>query len=128
MKVYLANSLGFSPAFKQVLDLMVVRLEAEGFIVYEPFRRNNSLPLDEIAAANVADIKVCDAVVAIIHDAGPDFDAGIAWELGFSAGCGKPNIIVRLRHIEAADLNLQAIYGAKVCSSIEEAITLLRTL
>lgn len=55
----------------------------------------------QIGAENEAALRRCDAVLAILD--GTDVDSGVAAELGFAAGLGKPVIGLRLDFRPAGD-------------------------
>jgi len=113
MKVYLANALGFYPLLRPALDNIVQELTAHGVAVIEPFAHcavacDFSKPLEpQVAPINMASIRDCAVLVAVIDGSGPQVDDGIAWEMGYATGLGKRVIVFRTRDIEATPLNLQ---------------------
>lgn len=113
MKVYLANALGFYPLLRPALDSIVQALVDHGIEVIEPFAHCAEVcdftePLEpQVSRINMASIRDCDVLVAVIDGAGPQVDDGIAWEMGYATGLGKRVIVLRTRDIEANPINLQ---------------------
>lgn len=119
MKVYLANALGFYPLLRPALDNIVSTLTDHGVVVVEPFAHcavacDFTQPLEpQVAQVNMASIRECDVLVAVIDGAGPQVDDGIAWEMGYATGMNKRVIVLRTRDIEANPINLQ-LHGSGI--------------
>ena len=132
MKVYLANALGFYPLLRPALDNIVSMLIGHGLAVTEPFAHcavalDFTQPLDpQVAQVNMASIRECDVLVAVIDGAGPQVDDGIAWEMGYATGMNKRVIVLRTRDIEANPINLQLHGdGIDIVNSVESLLALL---
>ena len=98
--VYLANPYGFSTQQRtQLLPNFVRTLQALGAEVWEPFERNNQVDREksgwayEIGQRDLADVRVCDAIFAIVNGTPPD--EGVMVELGAAIALRKPTFLFR---------------------------------
>lgn len=155
--VYIASPLGFSIATKgfykvEVLD-KVRAVELEPLDPWDDPQADKELkaalklPVSEarrdalramntrLGAANAANIRRADAVLAILD--GADVDSGTAAEIGFAAALKKPIVGVRLDKRQAGDnegatVNMQVEWfiGSRnrLAASIEDATKLLVSL
>lgn len=98
--LYLANPYGFSAQQKQqLLPRIKNELEALGAEVWEPFERNNQIDLSQpgwayqVAQADLADVKHCDGIFAIVNGTPPD--EGVMVELGVAIALDKAIFLFR---------------------------------
>ncbi|MCZ6834652.1 MAG: nucleoside 2-deoxyribosyltransferase [Planctomycetota bacterium] len=154
MKLYLAGPLGFSEAGRHYHDKVLRHnLQALGFELLDPWhtgdeiikRNSSSKPAGddiarlntlntELARTNVALLKDCDAIVAVLD--GPDVDSGTAAEIGYGYSIGKTIYgyrgDLRASGENAATLiNLQVAYfitesGGCICTSLDALLSRLK--
>jgi len=86
MYVYFASP-AFSQAERQWNSKIAQEMAEIGHRVYLPQRDNMGDYPDVTFANNVAVLKHCQMVVAVLDRA--DVDAGVAWVCGFASGLGK---------------------------------------
>ena len=98
--IYLANPYGFSAQQRaQLLPDFIQVLESLGAEVWEPFARNNQVDrltsgwAYQIGQCDVADVRACDAIFAIVNGTPPD--EGVMVELGIAIALGKPTFLFR---------------------------------
>ena len=98
--IYLANPYGFSEQQRtQLLPDFIRALESLGAEVWEPFARNNQVDHQtagwayQIGQRDVADVRGCDAIFAIVNGTPPD--EGVMVELGIAIALGKPTFLFR---------------------------------
>ena len=98
--LYLANPYGFSQQQKQhLLPLIKQELEALGAEVWEPFERNNQINFSDsgwayqVAQGDLADVKQCDGIFAVVNGNPPD--EGVMIELGVAIALNKAIFLFR---------------------------------
>ncbi|MFP4692337.1 MAG: nucleoside 2-deoxyribosyltransferase [Halothece sp.] len=98
--LYLANPYGFSQQQKQyLLPPIKKELEALGAEVWEPFERNNQINFSDsgwayqVAQADLADVKQCDGIFAVVNGNPPD--EGVMVELGVAIALDKAIFLFR---------------------------------
>ncbi|MFW6296084.1 MAG: nucleoside 2-deoxyribosyltransferase [Halothece sp.] len=98
--LYLANPYGFSQQQKQyLLPPIKKELEALGAEVWEPFKRNNQINFSDsgwayqVAQADLADVKQCDGIFAVVNGNPPD--EGVMVELGVAIALDKAIFLFR---------------------------------
>ena len=98
--IYLASPYGFSEQWRlKLLPEFITKLESIGASVFEPFFRNADVDIlkpgwaNKIASRNFLDLKVADAIFAIVNGTPPD--EGVMIELGIAIALGKPTFLFR---------------------------------
>lgn len=98
--LYLASDLFFSSSVcRHVLPRVVETLQNLGAHVWEPYARNNQIDKKDpkwayyVGQADVADVKNCDAVFAVINGTPPD--EGVMIEMGLAMAWQKPIFLFR---------------------------------
>lgn len=98
--IYLASPYGFSAQQRShLLPEFVQVLESIGAVVWEPFARNNQVDRAtagwayKIGQCDVADLRACDAIFAIVNGTPPD--EGVMVELGIAIALSKPTFLFR---------------------------------
>jgi nucleoside 2-deoxyribosyltransferase len=99
-RLYLANPYGFSAQQRSLLlPPIVAELESLGAEVWEPFARNNQVDFAvpgwayRVAQADLADVRDCDGIFAIVNGTPPD--EGVMVELGLAIAWGKAIFLFR---------------------------------
>ena len=99
-RVYLASPYGFSAQQRALLlPQFVATLEQLGAEVWEPFARNNQTDRAtpgwayEIAQRDLADVRACDGMFAIVNGTPPD--EGVMVELGVAIERRIPTFLFR---------------------------------
>jgi len=101
MIVYLANPYGFSKQQrKELLPVLVKKIESLGHTVWEPFSRNEEQvnfkdtewPY-KLSQMDKNDVKKCDAIFAVINGTPPD--EGVMVELGMAIAWEKKIYLFR---------------------------------
>ena len=94
-KIFLSNPYGFTPSLSRtILVELVDALKSMDLEVYEPFERTLDVACDkkgwayEIGKRDLADIRECDGVFAVINGTPPD--EGVMVEIGYAMALGKP--------------------------------------
>ena len=98
--LYLASDLFFSSAScRYVLPRVVEKLQSVGARVWDPYARNNQIDKNDpmwayyVGQADVADVKNCDGVFAVINGTPPD--EGVMIEMGLAMAWQKPIFLFR---------------------------------
>ncbi|NMC04317.1 MAG: hypothetical protein GYA24_03850 [Candidatus Lokiarchaeota archaeon] len=158
--VYLANGLGFTTLAAPAITGIVQRLEKEGFSIFEPFFASKDLGVEiarlqqfeknldllkeklaiinsEIGKRNALAIEESSVVVAVL-DGGLDLDSGVAAEIGYASGKGKPIVGLRTDFRLAGDnfgsvVNLQVEYfitrnGGMILPDVDSLVQFLKRL
>ena len=97
--VYLANPYGFSKQQNEkLLPEIVSKIESLGYIVWEPFKRNNQTDFTsnkwayEVGQKDKSDVENCDIIFAIVNGIP---DEGVMIELGIAIALGKKIYLFR---------------------------------
>lgn len=161
--VYVSSPLGFTAFGRWSLQRLYEKLETTELRVRDPWEWPNQRASEpafrtadllttamqasadrgwrvslEIAARNVTELRAADVVLAILD--GADVDSGVAAEIGYASGNGKPIVGLRTDQRRASDgpahvVNLQvqhlianaakghpSPYAGRIVHSIDEAI------
>ena len=129
MTIYLANCLGFAAILRPVLDAVIVALEAEGYVVLNPFALYDATSCRSVSSQNCKHIRCCDVIVALLDGSGVGVDDGVAYEIGYATAYNIPVVAVYSRDIEVYALNTQLLSSnVIIVKSVEEAIKALKAL
>ncbi|MEM7770661.1 MAG: nucleoside 2-deoxyribosyltransferase [Cyanobacteria bacterium P01_E01_bin.6] len=119
--LYLANPYGFSTQQRALLLPPIIQALTDlGAEVWEPFERNNQVDVSKsgwayrVAQADVADVRTCDGIFAIVNGTPPD--EGVMIELGVAIALHKAIFLFRddFRHCSDSEdypLNLMVFAG-----------------
>jgi nucleoside 2-deoxyribosyltransferase len=131
MKIFVAAPL-FSESERAFNSRIVKTLRKSGHNVWlaqeAPFIKKGTMKeKKKIFAGDIAALKSCEAVVAILD--GIDIDSGVAFELGYAHCLGKPIVGLKTDYrtfskIEQVNLMLE-VPILKICSDVSEVVALL---
>ena len=108
-KLYLANPYGFSKQTKTLLPEFIKIFQDLDLEVFEPFERTKELISNkknwayELAKTNLADLKSCDCIFAIVNGNPPD--EGVMVELGIAIALKKEIFLFRDDFRNCSDSN-----------------------
>ena len=115
MKTIFLSAALFSAAERAFNARLRDALTAAGFAVLLPQEFPDG-PSEVLFRQCVEGIDKADLVVAVVE--GTDVDSGVAFEMGYARGTGKPIVALRTDYRQAADsggLNLMLLHGATKC-------------
>lgn len=135
MRVYFASGFGFSWATKDYMALCVKKMELADLTVVNPWDLTSQAEIElavrmghevairqQIGRRNAMAIDSCDILIANLD--GQEVDSGVAWEIGYAYGKGKPCLAWRSDFRASGELggrvNLQVAYG--VVGNIEQTL------
>lgn len=130
MHVYFASP-AFSQAERQWNSKVAQEMAEIGHRVYLPQRDNLGDYPDVVFTNNVAELKSCQMVVAVLDRA--DVDSGVSWVCGFAKGIGKSVFGLRTDSRRGGDdpryeVNTMLSCGTDVViNSMDELWTMLKS-
>ena len=115
-RVYLAGPF-FTMAQRWLIDECRRSLAEAGMKVFSPFHEIGPGPADEVGPADIAALKECDAVFAVLDG----LDSGTVFEVGYARAIGKP-VVGFSQAVSEEDLKMIEGSGCIVMSDFVTAV------